>query len=119
MNTSSGWSLEDGHDPSCIYYLSLLSSETPKACTKQCPLPACTPPLTPEEGKRNQPFHRYLRSDKVKALFSFDLKEFPVSGYNKGSHDKKSTHANEEYGSLEKNQKTFTEKKKISESRKT
>lgn len=35
-----------------------------------------------------------------------------MSGYNKGSHDKKSTHANEEYGSLEKNQDIYREKKK-------
>lgn len=32
---------------------------------------------------------------------------------NKGSHDKKSTHANEECGSVEKNQKTLTEKKSL------
>lgn len=55
----------------------------------------------------------------MKALFSFDLKEFPVSGHNKGNHDKKSTHANEEYGSLEKKSKDIYREKKISESRKT
>ena len=95
---------------SIIYPCSLLRLLQPLQNNAHCWPAPCL--LTPEEGKRNHPFHRYLRSDKVKALFSFDLKEFPASVYNKGSHDKKSTHANEECGSLEKNQKTFTEEKK-------
>ena len=36
-------------------YLSLPSLEAPKACAKQCPLPAYPLGLTPEERERESP----------------------------------------------------------------